>query len=181
MQNESYDSNSIIDNPLRGMAKVKTRLVINHILPIHRGTYTCLAESGSQIVTAESELHVAKSQSDFARNYTTLVATQILGAHHRPRITLWVSMLMDILGSDVILPCQTVGNPKPEIVWFDTFGNEVSNGNGRVTVLPDGALRIRAITWNDMGPYTCLSRNSLGQDSVESFLYPLKVCAQKFH
>lgn len=42
--------------------------------------------------------------------------------------------------------------------------------------MPDGALRIRSIVWNDMGAYMCVSRNSVGQDSVDTFLYPMKVC-----
>lgn len=76
----------------------------------------------------------------------------------------------------MVLPCQTVGNPKPELIWFDPFGQVLPNNNAdRMSVLPDGALRIRSIVWNDMGTYTCMSRNSMGQDSVETFLYPMRV------
>lgn len=79
------------------MAKVKTRLVINHALPIHQGTFTCLAESASQIATAQTKLIVTR-KSEHDRNFTTLLATQILGAHHVPRVTLWIATLMDVLG-----------------------------------------------------------------------------------
>lgn len=77
------------------MAKVRTRLVINHALPIHQGTFICLAESGSQYTTAKTKLVIARKND---KNFTTLLATEFLGVHHIPRITLWIDSLMDVLG-----------------------------------------------------------------------------------
>lgn len=42
-------------------------------------------------------------------------------------------------------------------------------------MLPEGGLRIRNIEWSDMGEYICSVENSVGVDSVETFLYPMKV------
>lgn len=95
LQNESYDTNTINESPAKGMAKVNTRLVINHALPIHQGTFICLAESGSQYTTTKTKLVIARKND---KNFTTLLATDFLGVHHVPRITLWISNLMDILG-----------------------------------------------------------------------------------
>lgn len=77
-------------------------------------------------------------------------------------------------GNDVVLPCQTVGNPKPKLIWLDIYKRQISD-NDKLTILRDGALRIRSLSWEDMGEYTCISSNSMGEDQVVTFLYPMKV------
>lgn len=77
-------------------------------------------------------------------------------------------------GSDVILPCKSVGNPKPDLVWFDP-DSQVITDNEKFTVLSDGELKIQSITWADMGIYVCKVNNSVGDDYVETFLYPMEV------
>lgn len=44
----------------------------------------------------------------------------------------------------------------------------------QLKVLPNGDLLISRISWEDMGSYTCIAQNSLGQDKVESFVYPVR-------
>lgn len=84
----------------------------------------------------------------------------------------WKEMLF--AGNDVILPCKSVGNPKPTLIWIDPNGRVIDNDD-RFTILPDGELKIKSIIWADMGIYTCVVKNSVGDDTVETFLYPLKV------
>lgn len=74
----------------------------------------------------------------------------------------------------MVLPCQSVGNPKPQLSWYDPLGEKIEN-NEKMQILRDGALRIRSLVWDDMGLYTCVSKNSEGEDRVQTFLYPMKV------
>lgn len=52
---------------------------------------------------------------------------------------------------------------------------KIIENSEKYSVFPDGELRIKSIEWSDMGEYTCSIENSVGEDSVETFLYPMKV------
>ncbi|KAJ8976596.1 hypothetical protein NQ317_005786 [Molorchus minor] len=169
-ENDSFDTNMISQTP--GLAKVGSRLVINYVLPRHQDVYRCVAESGVQVATAASRLIVSNKEGR-EMNFTQLINAKILGAHHIPRVTFWASTFMSNIGTDVILPCRFVGNPKPNLYWLDN-NNKIIENDERFTILPDGELRIRNILWTDMGGYTCVVENSVGEDSIETFLYPMK-------
>lgn len=131
-----------------------------------------MAESGSKITSADSTIYVNKKEG-FDRNFTELLRKDVLGAHHVPRISLWAPYYMDVIGTNVVLPCRTFGNPKPSQMWFDPEGQAIGE-EGRVSVLSEGELSIRSLSWDDMGAYTCIVRNMVGQDKVETFVYPMK-------
>ncbi|XP_045465378.1 neural/ectodermal development factor IMP-L2 isoform X2 [Harmonia axyridis] len=170
---DRYENNIVNEISSQGLAKVKSRLVLNYLLPVHEGMFRCLAESGLEKVVAESRVYVINKEG-IQMNFTTLVQRNILGAHHKPRVTLWSPDYMDTIGHEVLLPCQGVGNPRPEIQWVNPEGELVREGNGRISMLPNGELRIRTVTWSDMGVYTCIAKNHLGEDSEETFLYPMQ-------
>jgi hypothetical protein len=164
----------ISEIPSQGLGKIRARLVINYLLPVHSGRFTCVASSGSKVATADTTIYVIKKEG-FERNLTQLLNTKILGAHHVPRISLWAPTYMDVIGTNVVVPCRTFGNPKPTQMWIDPQGEVIGEADGRVTALPDGSLSIRSLSWADMGVYTCVVRNMVGQDSAETFIYPMKV------
>ncbi|KAF2896358.1 hypothetical protein ILUMI_09821 [Ignelater luminosus] len=172
-ENESFETNAINDNPSQGMAKTKSRLVINSAIPMHEGTFTCLAESGSQIASAQTKLHLVRNGSP-ERNFTHLLAEEILAGRSPARIVLFNTIYLDNIGSDIVLPCKAVGNPIPDIIWLDPSERVISSANdGRLSILADGELRIRSIRWDDMGVYTCVARNAVAQDSISTFVYPM--------
>ncbi|XP_066255700.1 neural/ectodermal development factor IMP-L2 isoform X2 [Euwallacea similis] len=174
-ENESFeDNNFIVERTAPGLAKVSSRLVINYVLPRHQDTYYCVAEAGSKKDRRMTKLVVPNGQGR-EMNLTELIARKIVGAHHHPRVTFWAPAYMDVMGSDVILPCKSVGNPKPDLVWYDPSNKQIdTEDNTRFSIRPDGELSIRSISWEDMGVYTCIVKNSVGEDSVESFLYPMQ-------
>lgn len=161
----------VSDLPTQGMARVKSRLLIPAVLPIHSDTYMCVAESGSQIATGSTRLIVNNDVND--RNFTQFIADNIIGLRQPPRIVLFYQTYMDNIGNDVILPCKTVGNPPPSVIWLNPQEHVMSSD--RAQILPDGSLRLRNIRWTDMGPYTCVARNALDRDHIQTFLYPMLV------
>lgn len=38
--------------------------------------------------------------------------------------------------------------------------------------MSSGELIIQDLRWSDMGQYTCVARNALGKDFIETFVYP---------
>lgn len=79
-------------------------------------------------------------------------------------------------GKNIVLPCRTIGNPQPNVIWLDP-NNEVINGrkDSRIMVHATGELSIQHIIWKDMGPYTCIAENELGRDRIKTFVYPMLV------
>lgn len=68
------------------------------------------------------------------------------------------------VGDSIILNCQAVGTPSPEIVWFKDATDVQPTGT--IGIVNDGTeLRISNIRTEDIGDYTCIARNGEGQIS----------------
>ncbi|NXO08792.1 HMCN1 protein, partial [Oriolus oriolus] len=63
-------------------------------------------------------------------------------------------------GATAVLDCQARGEPPPAISW-SRQGQPVL-GDDRVTLLPNGSLRIAALQREDTSEYECVARNLLG-------------------
>ncbi|XP_078060982.1 immunoglobulin superfamily member 10 [Mustelus asterias] len=72
-------------------------------------------------------------------------------------------------GYPVEMKCRSQGRPAPTISWILSNRTMVRNSspfNGRVSVLADGTLRIKAVTVYDRGNYRCVASNPAGIDTV---------------
>ncbi|VDK61532.1 unnamed protein product [Gongylonema pulchrum] len=71
-------------------------------------------------------------------------------------------------GTDAILQCSIVGNPKPKITWLKNGKIvDVLNSKG-ITVIFKGSLaliKISSVLPEDSGEYTLLAENSYGRVS----------------
>lgn len=63
-------------------------------------------------------------------------------------------------GATAVLDCQARGEPPPAISW-SRQGQPVL-GDDRVTLLPNGSLRIAPLHREDTSEYECVARNLLG-------------------
>ncbi|NXL77816.1 HMCN1 protein, partial [Leptocoma aspasia] len=63
-------------------------------------------------------------------------------------------------GATVVLDCQARGEPPPAISW--SRQGQPLLGDDRVTLLPNGSLRIAALQREDTSEYECVARNLLG-------------------
>lgn len=79
------------------------------------------------------------------------------------------------MGSDITMPCEATGNPKPEIFWLK--GNlDVSVFGRRFQVLPDGTLTILQVQEVDEDQYTCVANNAISRRSQPAYLSVLSKC-----
>ncbi|XP_026722415.1 muscle, skeletal receptor tyrosine-protein kinase isoform X2 [Athene cunicularia] len=78
----------------------------------------------------------------------------------RPKITRPPINVEIIEGLKAVLPCTTLGNPKPSVSWIK--GETVVKENARIAVLDSGNLRIHNVQREDAGQYRCVAKNSLG-------------------
>ncbi|XP_055621397.1 peroxidasin isoform X2 [Toxorhynchites rutilus septentrionalis] len=65
-------------------------------------------------------------------------------------------------GQTAVFTCKAVGDPRPEIVWM-LDSNEIHSDDTRISVLPDGSLRINEVTAADAGHYECMAKNNMGE------------------
>ncbi|XP_050617391.1 muscle, skeletal receptor tyrosine-protein kinase isoform X3 [Macaca thibetana thibetana] len=78
----------------------------------------------------------------------------------KPKITRPPINVKIIEGLKAVLPCTTMGNPKPSVSWIK--GDSPLRENSRTAVLESGSLRIHNIQKEDAGQYRCVAKNSLG-------------------
>ncbi|XP_076997788.1 muscle, skeletal receptor tyrosine-protein kinase isoform X2 [Tamandua tetradactyla] len=78
----------------------------------------------------------------------------------KPKITRPPINVKIIEGLKAVLPCTTMGNPKPSVSWIK--GDTSLRENSRIAVLESGSLRIHNVQKEDAGHYRCVAKNSLG-------------------
>ncbi|CAF89668.1 unnamed protein product, partial [Tetraodon nigroviridis] len=78
----------------------------------------------------------------------------------KPQIKRHPTNLTLLVESKAVLPCVTLGNPKPDVTWLKD--DELIKISDRVTILDYGALKIHNVRKEDAGQYRCVARNSFG-------------------
>ncbi|XP_051950032.1 hemicentin-1 [Xyrauchen texanus] len=90
--------------------------------------------------------------------------TYNLQVQAKPRIQPAPTSLKALIGQTVVLPCVVQGEPTPQIDWLHN-GLLVSN---------EQMLKIQAVQHSDSGSYSCVARNSAGEDTKEIVLEVLE-------
>ena len=88
---------------------------------------------------------------------------------------MWSKTRLEVIGSEVQLFCRSSGFPKPVVSWIGPDGMPVTTFDGRFKVTDSGDLWIKDLSWSDMGSYTCIASNPIGDDHSMTFLYPTMV------
>lgn len=73
-------------------------------------------------------------------------------------------MVTAYVNSQVVLTCDSYGNPKPVIKWFKAtyYGDKVIKEDNRISIYANGSLVIKKISSSDKGQYSCRASNELG-------------------
>nr|XP_022906148.1 neural/ectodermal development factor IMP-L2 [Onthophagus taurus] len=170
--NERF-SNVISSYPLKGLANAKAKL---RIVAAQTEIFFCRAQSGNKMAKASTKvIVVGKGLSEFIANeIRQLKAEPRKDELDGARIVFYDTIYMNNIGNTAEFPCKSVGNPSPDSIWLGPNNQYIEPGaDHRFTILPSGGLRINGLRWNDMGPYTCVAKNDHGEDSIQTFLYPM--------
>nr|CAD7457347.1 unnamed protein product [Timema tahoe] len=81
-------------------------------------------------------------------------------------------------GSTLSLPCEVVGVPKPNIVWFRNTDRVETLVGDRFSVAEDGSLVIKRVRMEDSGMFQCLAANEAGEGSIYTWLKVKKLYAK---
>ncbi|KAJ8003609.1 hypothetical protein DPEC_G00150120 [Dallia pectoralis] len=109
------------------------------------GDYTCYAEN--QIGKDEMKVHVKVVAEPPTIRDKNLVVIRV---RH---------------GQTVSLKCSAKGEPTPLIKWLTPTNRAITSSSDKYQVHNDGTLVIQKVQRFDAGNYTCVARNSAGQDS----------------
>ncbi|XP_069370096.1 muscle, skeletal receptor tyrosine-protein kinase [Paralichthys olivaceus] len=114
-------------------------LIVPHVRESDNGEYCCLANNGIGEAAKSCGALQLKMKPQIKRHPTNLTL---------------------LVESKAVLPCVTLGNPKPDVTWIKD--DELIKITDRVTILDYGALKIHNIQKEDAGQYRCVARNSFG-------------------
>ena len=119
-------------------------LYFNEVGPREEGDYTCFAEN--QVGKDEMRVRVkVVSEPAAIRNKTYSVI-------HVP------------YGDVVTVACEAQGEPTPRVTWLSPTHRLIPALSDKYQVYQDGTLLIQKAQRSDTGNYTCVVRNSAGED-----------------
>ncbi|XP_030585819.1 LOW QUALITY PROTEIN: contactin-3 [Archocentrus centrarchus] len=109
------------------------------------GMYQCVAENKHGIIYSSAQLMVLASPPSFSKSPLR-------------------ALLKARSGSEVTLECKPQASPPAISLWKK--GNEILQRTERITLLPDGTLKIANVTKRDAASYTCIAKNQFGTAST---------------
>lgn len=117
------------------MTTVRARLVIEHQTRSER-TFTCVANSGGKTVYATTTVKKAPRYLTKQQNFTDLLLSKanLFGNLKPVRITNFFKSVLTLMGSNLILPCKTIGRPQADTTWLDIDGNLITGKETRFKV-----------------------------------------------
>lgn len=119
------------------MTTVRARLIIDYQVASER-TFTCVARSGSKTTFSSTVVH--KGPRHPMKPKETLpelfaANSNLFGGLKPARITNYFKSVLAVMGSNLILPCKTIGRPRGEVIWYDVNDNIISGQEPRFKVI----------------------------------------------
>ncbi|KAM7402590.1 hypothetical protein PAMP_017814 [Pampus punctatissimus] len=109
------------------------------------GMYQCVAENKHGIIYSSAQLMVLASPPSFSKSPLR-------------------ALLKARSGSEVTLECKPQASPPAISLWKK--GNEILQRTERITLFPNGTLKIANVTRRDAASYTCVAKNQFGTAST---------------
>ncbi|KAM6237533.1 hemicentin-2 [Spheniscus humboldti] len=139
------DGSPLESSPEQGLVSEGGQLQLSPLQPFHQGRYTCVVQGPG---------------TEMRKDFVVLVRVA-------PRITsVGVPSEHSVLeGRGVRLECRAEGQPTPQISWLkDGQPLELQPPSGARMSLDGSSLLLEGLQAADAGAYTCLARNSVGED-----------------
>ncbi|XP_029786856.1 matrix-remodeling-associated protein 5 [Suricata suricatta] len=119
-------------------------LYFNDVGMREEGDYTCFAEN--QVGKDEKRVRVKVVTEPPAIRNKTYAVVQVP------------------YGDVVTVPCEAKGEPTPRVTWLSPTNRLIPASSDKYQIYQDGTLLIQKAQRSDSGNYTCVVRNSAGED-----------------
>nr|XP_035144137.1 matrix-remodeling-associated protein 5 [Callithrix jacchus] len=119
-------------------------LYFNEVGMREEGDYTCFAEN--QVGKDEMRVRVKVVTAPAAIRNKTHLVVQVP------------------YGGVVTVACEAKGEPMPKVTWLSPTNRVIPASSEKYQIYQDGTLLIQKAQRSDSGNYTCLVRNSAGED-----------------
>ncbi|KAK2496242.1 hypothetical protein MC885_004305 [Smutsia gigantea] len=119
-------------------------LYFNEVGMREEGDYTCFAEN--QVGKDEMRVHVKVVTEPAAIRNKTYSVVQVP------------------YGNVVTVACEAKGEPTPRVTWFSPTNRLIPTFSEKYQIYQDGTLLIQKAQRSDSGNYTCVVKNSAGED-----------------
>ncbi|RWS21548.1 hypothetical protein B4U80_11829, partial [Leptotrombidium deliense] len=146
------------NGPLNNQLGNESLLKIEHISRFESGFYSC---------TADNE--VGKPS----------VLQYNIQVHHRPKVTVATNAIETGTGLNVLMTCNVLSNPKPNVKWFKVDSRIEPKRNETTDTLDEfsfmksindtyyeNKLKFAVTSHFDLGIYKCIANNGIGEDSA---------------
>ncbi len=128
-------------------------LIVHNVLPLDKGQYLCSV------------------QNQYGEDQ--IVVNLIVLAEHPKVLQPRYSEVTVYLGETVVFECQSQGLPHPRITWVlpnremvHSSGPTQANPENKVSVLSNGTLHMKSVSYMDRGIYKCIASNAAGADTI---------------
>uniref|UniRef100_A0A673ZCJ7 receptor protein-tyrosine kinase n=1 Tax=Salmo trutta TaxID=8032 RepID=A0A673ZCJ7_SALTR len=133
----------------------------NHPIPYYDSRYT-IRENGQMLLIpnvreSDNGEYCCVANNGIGEPAKSCGALQL---KMKPQIKRHPTNMTLLIESKAVLPCVTLGNPKPDISWIKD--DALMTVSDRITILDYGALKIHNIKKEDAGQYRCVAKNSFG-------------------
>uniref|UniRef100_A0A8C4R080 Ig-like domain-containing protein n=1 Tax=Eptatretus burgeri TaxID=7764 RepID=A0A8C4R080_EPTBU len=144
---------------MEGVSSWGRRLSLPTLTSVHGGSYECRALlRGSRVPSASAFAHLTITEQP--------VFIQEPEGHTVGEVE-----------SVVELPCKAIGVPPPKFTWFKDGDRLLIQRDPRVSLTPNGGLRIRALEPGDTGIFQCWAQNMAGMTQSYTHLSVTSVAA----
>lgn len=163
----------------------RTKILKNGTLFIQKvhkkdsGRYRCMADNGISWIVREALVHVYSKLIVFFFSQTETISitgkvdTEVdPDEEFAPIIKPWKVLVVGYLNDQIVLSCNSSGNPKPTIKWMkvNPYGNRAIVPNDRISIHSNkSVVVISDVQYSDKGQYVCRANNSQG--AVEKHLF----------
>uniref|UniRef100_A0A8C6LHX7 Ig-like domain-containing protein n=1 Tax=Nothobranchius furzeri TaxID=105023 RepID=A0A8C6LHX7_NOTFU len=138
---------------------------------IHWTTPDGLKLSSSQTISGQNlivfpngTLHIQRLSPRNSGRYECLARNTISSSHRTVMLSKNQLPVRVFHGQTVTLQCNAKGDPIPTITWMSPTNRLILPSLDKYQILKDGTLVVQKVQRYDGGNYTCIARNSVGQD-----------------